>query len=230
MTTTASRKFALGALVIIVVAALCLYLLPYVSLEYLEAQRRNFGQFYAQNPVAVVLLYILVATLLIGAALPVTGVIAILSGALFGFAAGLAATAIASTVGSTIVLLWSRYFFRDFLQARFHREFAVINRGIAQEGGYYIFSIRLMTVFPMFLINLVSGLTDIRLSPYVIATFLSQTIAVSLWVYAGSTIANLRSAKDALSVEMMLVLASLGLFPLICHRIFLAVRRRGGGV
>ncbi len=230
MALTAKRKLTLGAVVVLTIAVLFIVALPYVSLEYLESQRSNFSQIYERNPVTVVFLYIAVSALIIGAALPTMGIFSLLAGALFGFPTGLVASSIASTIGSTIVLLWSRYFFRDWLQDRFHKEFSAINRGIDEEGGYYVFSIRLMTVFPMFLINLVCGLTNIKMSSYVIATFLSQTIAVSVWVYAGATMADFKSGSDILSVKMIFVLAMLGVVPILCHRIFLALRGRRIGL
>lgn len=226
MPLKATRRLTLGACLVAVIAFTFIFLLPYVSLDYLESQRSNFTYYYTHSPLIVILLFMLVSALFIGAALPTMGIFALLGGALFGFPIGVAAFSIASTIGSTIVLLWSRYFFRDWLQARYHDEFTVINRGIAEEGAYYIFGIRLMTIFPMFLINVLSGLTNIKFSSYVIATFLSQTIVVSVWVYAGATLADFESASDILSIEMILVFASLGVFPILCHRIFLAVRGR----
>ena len=214
---------------VLAVLTVFIFVLPYVSLDYLESQRGSFTEFYSRNPLTVIFLYMVIAALFIGAALPTMGLFALLGGALFGFSIGVAAISIASTIGSTLVLLWSRYFFRDWLQERFREEFSVINRGIAEEGAYYVFSVRLMTIFPMFLINLVCGLTNIKLSSYVIATLLSQTIAVSVWVYAGSTMADLKSGGDILSLKMVIVLGSLGILPILCHRIFLALRGKGGG-
>jgi uncharacterized membrane protein YdjX (TVP38/TMEM64 family) len=229
MAMTAKRKLTLGAFVVAGIALFFIYVLPYVSLDYLESQRGNFTEYYSRNPLTVIFLYMVTSALFIGAALPIMALFALLAGALFGFSIGMVAISIASTIGSTLVLLWSRYFFRDWLQERFREEFSIINRGIAEEGAYYVFSARLMTIFPMFLINLVCGLTNIKLSSYVIATLLSQTIVVSVWVYAGATMADLKTGSDILSLKMMIVFASLGVLPILCHRIFLALRGKGGG-
>ena len=227
LTPTPRNKLLWGAGLIALFAGLFLLLSPFFSLEYVESQRASYLQYYESNPLTVIVLFITLSALCTGAALPTTGIFALLGGALFGFSVGLMAVAIAGTIGSTIVLLWSRYLFRDWLQSRFQKQFAVINRGIDEEGGYYLFSIRLTMIIPFFLVNLLCGLTNIKLSTYVISTFLSQTIVVALWTYAGARLASLESSADILNLKTLVVMALVGIAPLLCHRIFIWLRRRG---
>lgn len=198
---------------------------PYLSLEYLESQRTSLKLYYEQNPLGVVAAYIALSALLMGAALPVTAMVLLLSGALFGFWVGLLACSVATTIGSAIGFLWSRYLFREVLRKRFNPQFEVINRGIAEEGAYYVFSLRLLMVFPYFLINLICGLTDIRLRSFVIATLASQVIVGALWVYAGTQLSNIDSGSDVLSINVFLTLALIGLAPLLFRRIVDWVRK-----
>ena len=172
--------------------------------------------------------FTLVAALLIGAALPVTGVLALLSGALFGFVIGWLAISVACTLGATSVFLWSRLLFQDWLQNRFEKQFNVVNSGIAEEGGYYLFSIRLFPVFPFFLINLLCGMTKISLAVYVFVTFIGNGILLLLWVYAGSTLSQLESGTNVLSLKTFLLFTCIGLAPFLIHRFIQRQRRQAG--
>lgn len=212
-------KIAWGIALVAAIAIFSVVTAPYLSLEHLESQRTSLKLYYAQNPLGVIASYIALSALLMGAALPVTGMVLLLSGALFGFWAGLLACSVATTMGSTIGFLWSRYLFREALRKRFNPQFEVINRGIAEEGAYYVFSLRLLMVFPYFLINLICGLTDIRLRSFVVATLASQVIVGALWVYAGTRLSTIDSRSDVLSVNIFLALALIGLAPLLFRRI-----------
>ncbi len=226
MTLAPGKKIVWGAGLIAVLATLFVLISPYISLEYLESQRSAYLQYYQSNSLVVLLLFIATASLIIGAAFPATGAFALLSGALFGLTVGLVAMSIATTIGSTIVFLWSRYLFRDWLQNRFQKQFSVINDGIAEEGGYYLFSLRLLMIFPSFLINIICGLTNMKMSIYLIVTFFSQTIVIAVWIYAGATLASFDTLGEIFTFKTFFVFTLVGLAPLICHRILLWARGR----
>ena len=213
------RKFLAGIAFLSAVVLLSYLLSPYFSLEHLESQRSHLAQIYERHPVLVPAMYILTSAVLIGLALPVTGALALLGGALFGFSKGWIMSSVAGTAGALIVFLWSRYLFRDWLQRRFQHQFSLVNVGIETEGIYYLFGIRLVAVFPFFLVNLLCGLTNIRLYEYVIVTFIGQTAVVALWVFAGAKIASLVSVGDVLNMENVLVLFIVGLLPYLSHRL-----------
>lgn len=223
---TSSRKFLLGVGLVFMLVLCALALAPFISLEYLIEKRELFLQYYDRHPIAVVLLYIAVSSVLIGAALPVAGIAALLAGALFGFFIGWGVSVVASTLGATIVFLWSRYLFRDWLGSRFHEQFVTINQGISGEGGYYLFSLRLMALFPFFIVNLLCGLTTIRLTTYIGVTFLGQAILLAVWIYAGLTVAQLESGATSLSWQVFAILGLVGLAPLTVHRLLRWFRSR----
>ena len=202
---------------------------PYLDLQYLELQRSDYLNYYDRNPVTVVLCYMVIATACIGLALPVTGAAALLAGALFGFPIGLLTCTAASLVGATMVFLWSRYLFRDWLRERFPIQFSIVNRGIEKEGAYYLFSVRLLMVLPFFMVNLICGLTNLGLRVYVVITLLSNTIVLAVLVYAGSTLASLDARSGVITPVTFVSLALIGLAPLILHRIILLVYRYSAG-
>ena len=220
------RKFLAGIAFLGSVVLLSYVLSPYFSLEYLESQRDHFAQIYERHPVLVPAVYVITSAVFIGLALPITGALALLGGALFGFSKGWIMSSVAGTIGALIVFLWSRYLFRDWLQNRFQRQFSLVNAGIETEGIYYLFGIRLVAIFPFFLVNLLCGLTNIRLYEYVIVTFIGQTAVVALWVFAGAEIASLVSVGDVLNIENVLVLFIVGLLPYLSHRLLNRLRAR----
>lgn len=222
--TGGGRKVLVGVTMLMLITLVFVLLSPYLQLDYLESQRSAFMAYYGEHPLLVASAYIAVTVICIGLALPATGVFALLAGALFGFGIGVLLCTIAGTLGSTIAFLWSRHLFRDWVQRRFSQQLVQINRGIDAEGGYYLFSIRLLMIFPFFLVNLLSGVTSIRLVVYIVATFFSQTIVVAVWVYAGATLASLNSSSDILTLRTFASLALIGLAPLIIHKVMLRVR------
>lgn len=220
------RKFLAGIVFLATVVLLFYLFSSYFSLEHLESQRSHLARIYHQHPVLVPTVYIATSAVLIGLALPVTGVLALLGGALFGFAKGWIMSSVAGTIGALIVFLWSRYLFRDWLQNRFRHQFSLVNAGIEAEGIYYLFGIRLVAVFPFFLVNLLCGLTNIRIYQYVIVTFIGQTLVVALWVFAGAKFASLVSVGDVLNMQNVLVLFIVGLLPFLSHRLLTRLRTR----
>lgn len=220
------RKFLLGIAFMGILVLFFWLASPYISLEYLESQRSYLEKVYGSHPILMPALYISVSAFLIGLALPVTGALALLGGALFGFSAGWIMSSLAGTFGALIVFLWSRYLFHDWLQEHFERHLVVVNKGIEKEGAYYLFSIRLIAVFPFFLVNLLCGLTNISVHTYILVTFVGQTAVVALWVYAGSRIASLVSLGDVLTVGSVLSLFIAGLLPFLSHRLLMWLRAR----
>jgi len=203
----------------VTIGILFVIIFPYISLEYLETQRAHYLTYYGRQPLLVFNGFIFLTAVLIGLSLPVTGVTLILSGVLFGFPLGALAGGLACTLGATFGFLWSRYLFRDFFQHRYSTQFAVVNRGVEREGWFYVFGLRLMTIFPYFLVNLLCALTGIRLTTFLSATLASQLIVASLWSYAGSRLARIEDGADFLSPELILALFMIGIAPLVFSRL-----------
>lgn len=222
----ADRKFIAGTLLIAGLVVVSLLLYPYFSVEYVAKQFDVFQVYYDRNPLIVMVSFVAVATSLIGAALPVTGVISLLSGALFGFWLGLLLSTLASTAGATIVFMWSRHLFRDGLSRRYERQFNMVDKGLETEGIYYLFSLRLLAIVPFFMVNLLCGLTKIPLRAYILVTLIAQTIILSVVIYAGDTLTGIKTSGDILSPRVLFALALIGLMPLALHRIMNGLRRK----
>jgi pyruvate/2-oxoglutarate dehydrogenase complex dihydrolipoamide dehydrogenase (E3) component len=132
----------------------------------------------------------------------------------------------ASTVGATLAFLASRFLLRDWVEARFGQRLADINAGVNREGGFYLFTLRLIPVVPFFLINLLMGLTRMKVWTYYWVSQIGMLAGTAVYVNAGTQLAQLDSLQGILSPALLGSFVLLGIFPLIARRIVAAVQKR----
>lgn len=216
-----------GVVALLLLAVVAFYLLGLDRYVSWESVRSNLDELKAaadQHLVLAVLLFFLAYLAATALSLPAATVLTLLAGALFGRWLGTAVVSVASTLGATLAFLSSRYVLRDWVQRRFGNRLEVINRGVETDGAYYLLTLRLVPAFPFFLVNLGMGVTPIRVRTFVWASWLGMLPGTFLYVSAGTALASLRSPRDALSLEVLLSLALLGLVPLVLR---LLLRRHG---
>jgi pyruvate/2-oxoglutarate dehydrogenase complex dihydrolipoamide dehydrogenase (E3) component/membrane protein DedA with SNARE-associated domain len=143
----------------------------------------------------------------------------LLGGALFGLVNGTIIVSIASTIGATLAFLGSRFLLRDWVQSKFGNKLAAINEGIDKEGGFYLFTLRLVPVFPFFAVNLLMGLTKIKTITYAWVSQLGMLPATIVYVLAGTELSKISSLKGIASPGLLGAFAALGLFPLIAKKV-----------
>lgn len=168
------------------------------------------------------LLYIAVTAL----ALPGAALMTLAGGALFGFWYALLLASFGSSIGGTLSFLVSRWLLRDWVQDRFRRPLRAINRGFARDGTFYLLTLRLVPLFPFFLINLVMGLLPIGAARFYWVSQLGMLPATAVFVNAGTQLGQLESAAGIMSPDLLLSLALLGLFPLLARRVVDWLRAR----
>lgn len=173
---------------------------------------------------AFVLLYVAVTGLSLPGAVPVS----LAGGAVFGLWLGAALVSVGSTLGATLACATSRYLLRDWVQTRFRSRLERINQGVEREGSLYLFTLRLIPVFPFFLINLAMGMTRMRLWTYLWVSWLGMLPGTLVYVNAGKELGRIESASGILSPSLLLSFALLGLFPLAARRVIQWYRRRSG--
>ncbi|MCK5096705.1 MAG: TVP38/TMEM64 family protein, partial [Desulfobacteraceae bacterium] len=152
-------------LLLIIISSILMFFLfdlnNYISLPNLKNGLAGLKAFYAENRMLTMVIYFIIYLLISALSLPVAGITTLTGGALFGLFYGTILASFASTMGGTLAFLFSRYMFRDWVQNRFPSKLSIINRGIEKEGGFYLFTIRLIAIFPFFVVNLAMGLTNI---------------------------------------------------------------------
>lgn len=203
-----------ATLVLVVVVSYALGLHRSRTWEAVRGQLDTLEEWVGRNLLAAVVVFFVVYVAVTALSLPVAIVLTLVGGALFGRVLGSAVVSLASTAGATLAFLSSRYLFRDFVQRHWGGRLGPIERGIEKDGAYYLFTLRLMPLFPFFLVNLGMGLTRMQVSKFAWVSWLGMLPATVLYVNAGSAARNLRSPSDVLSLEMIVSLALLGLAPL----------------
>ena len=171
---------------------------------------------------AFFLLYVAVTAL----SLPGAAVMTLAGGALFGLLWGVLLISFASTLGATLAFLASRYLLHDWVQNRFGARLKAINRGIEKDGAFYLFTLRLVPLFPFFLINLLMGLTPIRVGTFYWVSQVGMLAGTLVYVNAGTQLGQLQSLSGILSADLILSFALLGLFPFAARKGIGMVQRR----
>lgn len=191
----------------------------YLSLEQLKEQQELLRRLYSNQPVAVLIGYTGIYILVTALSLPGAVIMTLAGGALFGLVAGTIAVSFASTIGATLACLVARYLLRNWVQGKFGDRLLNINQGMEKEGGFYLFSLRLVPIFPFFVINLLMGLTTIRISTYYWVSQLGMLPATIVYVNAGKELGKLDSLAGILSPALLVSFALLGLLPIITKKL-----------
>ncbi len=190
----------------------------YFNLEFVKTQQGAMDAFYAQEPLITVVSFFLLYILITGLSLPGATIFTLAAGTIFGLLWGTVISSFASTIGATLAFLLSRYLFRETIQERYANRLAAINRGIAEEGAFYLFTLRLVPIFPYFIINLVMGLTPIRALTFFLVSQAGMLAGTIVYVNAGTQIAKIEQLKDIASPTLILSFVLLGIFPLLAKK------------
>jgi pyruvate/2-oxoglutarate dehydrogenase complex dihydrolipoamide dehydrogenase (E3) component/uncharacterized membrane protein YdjX (TVP38/TMEM64 family) len=216
-------------LVAILAATVALYQLglkDYLTLDAIKASQSNFAQSYADNPALVIGVFFIVYVVSTAFSLPGAALLTLLGGALFGVVTGTIVVSFASSIGATLAFLGSRFFLRDWVQAKFGDRLKAINDGVAKDGAFYLFSLRLIPVVPFFVINLAMGLTPIKTGTFYWVSQLGMFLGTLVYVNAGTQLAQINSLGDIASPGLLASFAALGLFPWIARGIMNLIKRR----
>jgi pyruvate/2-oxoglutarate dehydrogenase complex dihydrolipoamide dehydrogenase (E3) component/uncharacterized membrane protein YdjX (TVP38/TMEM64 family) len=223
---TRGRIALLVVFLALVVAFFAFDLQRFFSIDYFKAQHAAFEHVYRESPLLTVAVFFAIYVVVTGASLPGAALMTLVAGALFQLVWGTIIVSFASTIGATLAFLASRFLFRDWVQARFGDKLRAINAGVAREGAFYLFTLRLVPLFPFFVINLVMGLTPMRTRTFYWASQLGMLAGTIVYVNAGTRIAQIESLKGILSPGLLISFAVLGVFPLLAKRIVAVFRAR----
>lgn len=197
-----------------------------LTFEALKQSQARFAALYAESPWLVAggffTLYVVVTAL----SLPGAVIMTLAGGALFGVVIGTVLISFASTIGATLAFLVSRYLLRDTLQRRFGDKLTAFNNGILQDGAFYLFTLRLVPLFPFFLINLLMGLTPIRTATFYWVSQVGMLAGTVVYVNAGTQLGEITTPADILSPTLLLSFLLLGIFPLIARSLVRRIQRR----
>ena len=216
----------IGLVALIVVVFIALDLGQYLTLEYIKSQQGHIEAFYAENQLLALASFFLLYIVVTGVSLPGAAILTLVAGAVFGFVAALILVSFASTIGASLAFLVSRYLFRDMVQAQFGGSLKSINDGIEKDGAFYLFALRLVPAFPFFIINLVMGLSSIRLWTYYWVSQIGMFAGTMVYVNAGTQLGQIDSATGIFSVEIISSFVLLAMLPFIGKLILAVLKNR----
>jgi uncharacterized membrane protein YdjX (TVP38/TMEM64 family) len=224
---TRIRKVALAAGIAALVAIFfALDLQHLLTLAELQARRQEFAAFYAGHQALTLVLYFLLYVAVTALSLPGATVMTLAGAALLGFWPALLTVSFASTIGATLAFLVARFLLRDWVQGHFGDRLRTVNDGIARDGAFYLFTLRLVPVFPFFIINLVMGLTPMRARSFYWVSQVGMLPGTAVYVNAGTQLGQLDSVAGILSPGLLLSFTLLGLFPLLARRVIAVIAGR----
>ncbi|RME16976.1 MAG: TVP38/TMEM64 family protein [Bdellovibrio sp.] len=201
----------------------------YLNFHYLMKQQKAFEHFYQEKPAFVLAVYFIIYVISTALSLPGATILTLAGGALFGFTTGLILVSFASTIGATLAFLTSRFLLHDIVQKKFGLYLKAINEGIKKEGAFYLFSLRLIPIFPFFVINLAMGLTPMKTRTFYWVSQLGMLAGTAVYVNAGTQLGKLAQQPDPLkgilSPQLLLSFALLGLFPLLAKKIIYFLKK-----
>lgn len=221
-----SRALVLFVAAIAIAAFFYFDLDAFLELEYLKARQADLATFVSASPLRAAAGYFVIYIIVTGLSLPGGAVMTLIGGAIFGLLWGTILVSFASTIGATAAFLLSRYLFRDSVGKRFGPLMTAVDKGMAEDGAFYLFTLRLFPIIPFFVVNLVMGLTMIKAWTYLLVSQVGMFPATLVFVNAGTQIAKIESLGDILSPTLLASFAALGLFPLAAKKIAAGAKAR----
>lgn len=213
-----NRWILFGLLAMLIAMFFVFDLHRYLDLAYVAARREQFAAWYAARPLLSGVGFVLVYVAVTGLSLPGAAVLTLLGGALFGVLVGTVLVSIASVAGATLAFLSSRYLLRQWVERRYGKLLAPINRGLERDGPFYLFTLRMVPVFPFFVVNLLMGVTRIGVVVFALTSQVGMLPATLAYVFAGTQLARLQSLGDVLNPGLLAAFLLLGVLPLATRK------------
>ncbi|WP_299875969.1 FAD-dependent oxidoreductase [uncultured Cocleimonas sp.] len=215
-----NKKIFIIAFIISLIVAFFLFdLQQYFSLDYIKEQQTAFQQYYADNTVLTLLIFFVSYVVITALSLPGAAIMTILAGTLFGLVTGTIMVSFASTLGATFAFLTTRYLLQDTMESRYPEKLKSVNEGIQKEGAFYLFAMRLVPIFPFFLVNIVMGLTKLPVLTFALVSQIGMLSGTIAYVFAGTQLAKIDSLSGIISPGLIFAFVILGLFPLAARKV-----------
>lgn len=226
------NKTMINRILIILAGIIAIALFKYFDLDrfltlgYIQESQEYFRQLYGEHRFTVIGAYLAIYIAVTALSIPGAMFMTLAGGALFGLLVGTIVVSFASTIGATIACIASRYLLRDWVQDKFGSRLEAINEGIRKEGAFYLFTVRLIPVFPFFIINLLMGLTKMKIFTFFWVSQLGMLAGTIVFVNAGKELAKIDSEHGILSPGLLASFIILGLFPITVKKLMALYRSK----
>lgn len=209
----------LAAIALLIVAYFIFDLGQYFTLEQLKSQQAALSEYRANHPVAIALIYMLAYVVFTALSLPGAVLLTLSGGAIFGVLLGTVLAVFSASIGATLAFLIARYLVGDWVQARYGNRLEAINKGVDREGGFYLFSLRLVPLFPFFIVNVLMALTRINTWTFFWVSLIGMIAGTAVFANAGTQLAKLDSLAGITSPSLLFSFVLLGLFPIVTKKV-----------
>jgi len=217
-----NKKISKALIVFTIVGLIGAYQLldvqQFLSLEYLKSQQGTFQTYFHEHRAFALVTFFLTYVAVAGLSLPGAAILTLAGGALFGLMTGFILVSFASTIGATLAFLAARFLLKDAIETKFGERIRAINEGVRREGAFYLFTLRLVPLFPFFVINLIMGLTPMRVVTFFWVSQLGMLPGTFVFVNAGTQLASVESLSGILSPRLLVSFVLLGVFPLLASK------------
>ena len=197
----------------------------FLTLEMLKSKQAAIVDYKTAHPTSSMMLYGLIYIVVTGLSLPGAAILTLAGGAVFGLLWGTVIVSFASSIGATLAFLVARFLLRDSVENRFGDRLAAINNGIAKDGAFYLFTLRLVPLFPFFMINLLMGLTAIKVRTFYWVSQLGMLAGTIVYVNAGTQLGKIESLSGILSPTLLVSFVLLGIFPLLAKALVERIKK-----
>ena len=198
----------------------------FFTLNYVKENLINLRLSYKENKFLFTLIFSLIYIISSALSLPIATLLTLLSGYMFGLTLGTFIVSLCSTIGASIAFLTSKFLFYDYIQKRYKKQLVTINNEFINEGIFYIFALRLVPVFPFFVVNIVTSLLPIKLSTFFWVSILGMFPATLVYVNAGNELSKINSFSDILSFQVLISFSLIGILPLTIKFLLKKIRRK----
>ena len=220
------RGILLVAIAMMIAAFFIFDIGQYLTLESLKAHQQDLAEYIQSNWLQAFIVYFVIYVTATALSLPGAIILTLGAGALFGLGFGLLLASFASTIGATLAFLVSRFLLRDWVKSTFSERIKAIDKGVEKDGPFYLLSLRLVPIFPFFVINLVMGVTSIKTVTYYLVSQVGMLIGTAVYVNAGTQLAEIEAVSDIASKELILSFVLLGIFPIIAKLILNFIKQK----
>ena len=220
------RGILLVIIVMLIAAFFTFDIGQYLTLESLKAHQQDLAEYIKSNWLQAFIVYFVIYVTATALSLPGAIILTLGAGALFGLGFGLLLASFASTIGATLAFLVSRFLLRDWVKSTFSERIKAIDKGVEKDGPFYLLSLRLVPIFPFFVINLVMGVTSIKTLTYYVVSQVGMLIGTAVYVNAGTQLAEIEAVSDIASRDLILSFVLLGIFPIIAKLILNLIKQK----
>lgn len=223
------KKLAVVGVVAALIAAFWIFdIRQYLTLSYIKESQENFQALYSAHRAKVIAAFMGIYILVTALSLPGAAVMTLAAGALFGLLTGTVMVSFASTIGATLACVVARFVLRDWVQNKFGNRLGKINEGVEREGAFYLFTLRLIPIFPFWFINLAIGITRMRLLTFYWVSQVGMLAGTIVYVNAGKELGRIESVSEIFTFRLIASFALLGLFPITAKKLIQLYRSKKG--